>query len=121
MGTRSLTIVRDGNEPKSKRIITMYRQMHGYPSGHGIDLAEFLSEFTIVNGIGLTDNRKTANGSGCLAAQIVAHFKTGVGSIYLQAGTDRDKKGAWDESYIYEVFSDTFDPKAGITMSCYNV
>ena len=99
----------------------MYRQMDGYPSGHGQELAEFLSKFTIVNGIGLTDGRKIANGVECLAAQIVAHFKTDVGGFYLHAGSERDAKGAYGEEYIYEVFADTFNTKEGIKIACYDV
>ena len=71
MGTRSLTFVYDGKEP----MINMYRQYDGYPSGHGSNLAEFLNSFdAIVNGISVGDNRKIANGMGCLAAQLIAHF-----------------------------------------------
>lgn len=80
MGTRSMTFVKDeyGNE-----VLAMYRQMDGYPSGHGLDLAEFLSDIAVVNGISLAEERHVANGAGCLAAQIVAHFKHGAGGIYL--------------------------------------
>jgi hypothetical protein len=122
MGTRSLTIVRNGNEPKSKRIITMYRQMDGYPEGHGIQLAEFLSQITLVNGWSMGEKRKVANGVGCLAAQLVAHFKGGtVGGFYLEAGSDRDAKGTHGEEYIYEIFADTFDIETGIKLTCYSV
>ena len=62
MGTRSLThfIERHTEQPKDKRkkaivkdteIVVMYRQYDGYPSGHGIDLSEFLSKGRLVNGI----------------------------------------------------------------------
>ena len=83
MGTRSLTYVyEDDNEP----IICMYRQFDGYPTGHGAELAHFLLPFKIVNGIsGDAKMGKVANGIGCLAAQLVANFKTCVGNIYLYA------------------------------------
>ncbi len=83
MGTRSLTYVyEDDNEP----IICMYRQFDGYPTGHGAELAHFLLPFKIVNGIsGDARMGKVANGMGCLAAQLVANFKTSVGNIYLYA------------------------------------
>lgn len=83
MGTRSLTYVyEDDNEP----IICMYRQFDGYPTGHGAELAHFLLPFKIVNGIsGNARMGKVANGMGCLAAQLVANFKTDVGNIYLYA------------------------------------
>ena len=47
MGTRSLTtfLEEDGTE-----IAVLYRQMDGYPTGHGQDLKDFLLPFTVVNG-----------------------------------------------------------------------
>jgi hypothetical protein len=73
MSTRSITaVMEDGQE-----LLTMYRQSDGYPSGHGQELADFLKGFKVVNGIsgGAKQEEKIANGLGCLAAQIVAHFK----------------------------------------------
>jgi hypothetical protein len=80
MGTRSLTKVidEDGNV-----LVNMYRQYDGYPSGHGLELANFLYGTVIVNGLGMERPKKLANGAGCLAAQMVAHFKTEPGGIYL--------------------------------------
>jgi hypothetical protein len=81
MGTRSLTFVYQGDEP----IINMYRQYDGYPTGHGAELAEFLGQFhAITNGIAVGEKRRTANGMGCLAAQLVSYFKEDVaGNYYL--------------------------------------
>ena len=82
MGTRSLTYVIDDN--KRTKIINMYRQFDGYPSGHGAELAEFLNSFQeITNGFGFNETRKIANGMGCLAAQLVANFKKEHGGFYL--------------------------------------
>lgn len=96
MGTRCLTTVRDGN----KELICLYRQMDGYPEGHGIDLKNAFEGFRITNGIS-GDPAKTANGVGCLAAQVVAHFKKSdghydngnglqVGGFYLYAPKTRE-------------------------------
>ena len=79
MGTRSNTVVYD----EDVQILNMYRQMDGYPDGHGAELLEFLRPISIVNGI-TTGRANLANGGGCLAAQLVAHFKTGVGGFYIQ-------------------------------------
>lgn len=95
MGTRSLTFVYDGDTP----VINMYRQFDGYPSGHGFELAEFLQGFEIVNGYGEV-KPKLANGMGCLAAQMIAHFKKGVGGFYIHPVTDTD---CWQD-YEYHVF-----------------
>jgi len=61
----------------------MYRHFDGYPSGHGADLADFLHDGKVVNGIPSGDKSKVFNGMSCLAAQMVAHFKDGPGNIYL--------------------------------------
>ena len=45
MGTRSLTYVYDDNNDP---IICMYRQFDGYPTGHGSELADFLTPFKII-------------------------------------------------------------------------
>ena len=97
MGTRSLTFVYDGD----KAIINMYRQFDGYPSGHGIELAEFLGSGEMVNGYSDKD-AKQFNGMGCLAAQMIANFKNSVGGFYIHAVTDTD---CWQD-YEYHVYED---------------
>lgn len=98
MGTRSLTHIKNENDAT---LLTFYRQMDGYPTGHGQELADFINRFTIVNGIGLNDGKKIANGMGCLAAQILAYFKDqhGVGGIYVQTPDAKD----CGEEYTYIV------------------
>ena len=90
MGTRSLTFVYEKYGDKQLPIINMYRQMDGYPSGHGAELAEFLSGFNIVNGYNSDTPTKSANGMGCLAAQLVANFKKGIGQFRLEPAEARD-------------------------------
>lgn len=102
MGTRSLTkIIEKCDDGSKKTITTMYRQYDGYPSGHGIELAEWLSKYTIVNGIRTDETRLIANGMDCLAAQMFAHFKDGPGNIYCM---HPDAKN-YGEEYIYEILS----------------
>lgn len=96
MGTRSLTFVYDGDVP----VINMYRQFDGYPSGHGAELAEFLSGFEVVNGYGEV-KPKVANGMGCLAAQLIANFKKTVGGFYIHPVTETDC-GQEYEYHVYE-------------------
>lgn len=109
MGTRSLTFVtEDAREP----IMCMYRQMDGYPSGHGNELYEFLKTKKIVNGLG-GDYADVANGAGCLAAQLVAHFKDGPGGIYLYRPLKN--MSAWQE---YEYWIDVNDK--GITVKVFS-
>ena len=96
MGTRALTLVYDGEKP----IVNLYRQYDGYPTGHGAELAQFLEGFTIVNGIGAETNR-VANGMGCLAAQVVAHFKDSVGGFYIHS-VDSTECGQDYEYHVYQ-------------------
>jgi len=108
MGTRSLTkIIRKYDD---KPITCMYRQYDGYLEGHGVELAEWLEKYTIVNGIGLDDDRKIANGMECLAAQMYVHFKASgckddgtptasAGNIYCYHPDSTD----CGEEYLYEI------------------
>jgi hypothetical protein len=96
MGTRALTFVYDGDKP----IVNLYRQYDGYPTGHGAELAAFLEDFRIVNGIG-RETTRVANGMGCLAAQIVAHFKDSVGGFYIHS-VDSTECGQDYEYHVYQ-------------------
>ena len=107
MGTRSLTFVYDGEEA----IINMYRQYDGYPSGHGAELAEFLAPFHMVNGLGFNEGRKVANGMGCLAAQLVANFKSDAGGFYLHPTSAVD----CGQDYEYHIYKDAEGLRVRIT------
>jgi len=101
MGTRSLTII--NNSPKlveKEEICVMYRQYDGYPKGHGKELIDFLKGIEIVNGIPLEKSKRMANGMGCLTVQVIAHFKEGVGGIYLERAGTRNM----NEKYIYTIY-----------------
>lgn len=103
MGTRALTVVQEDG----KDVIVMYRQFDGYLDGHGRELAEFLKGVKIGNGIfGDKEMGSFANGLGCLAAQIVAHFKTEVGGFYLYPSGTRD----CGEEFTYIVTARTRKP-----------
>lgn len=99
MGTRSLTVIVDNGWGKNKELLVMYRQFDGYPSGHGKELKEFLAPIAIVNGINPDKGARIANGAGCLAAQMLAHFKDGPGGFYVHAAGSRD----CGEEYTYIV------------------
>jgi len=106
MGTRSLTTFiesyKDQNgKKKKKKLITMYRQYDGYPEDHGLELANFLCQGEMVNGLSIEWKNVQFNGMGCLSAQVVEYFKNGSGGIYLQ----REHKNS-GECYRYEIISD---------------
>ena len=119
MGTRSLTRVietyRDDKKNKQvkTKLVNMYRQYDGYPDGHGMELADFLNGGKVVNGIGTDKN--VFNGAGCLAAQMIAHFKDGAGGIYIQPITANN----CGQEYEYEVVVN-FDTME-LTMKCIEV
>ena len=115
MGTRSTTKFIETwteNEGKQKKqtLMCMYRQFDGYPDSHGQELADFLKEGKLVNGLGGDDGR-VFNGMGCLAAQVVAHFKTGPGGFYISSVKDR-------QQFNYEVIGDFNTRK--LTLVCKN-
>jgi len=111
MGTRSLTFVTktgtysDTGKKYKEKYICMYRQYDGYPDGHGQDLIDFLVSGTMVNGLGMNQGEIVFNGTGCLAAQIVANFKEGAGGIYLYP--TNTKNAGQDYEYHVNFNADT--------------
>lgn len=115
MGTRSLTKViqtwtDESGKKQRKPFTTMYRQYDGYMSGHGADLAEWLSGYALVNGIPMDKSGPMFNGMDCLAAQMFVHFKASgckddgtpsahVGNFYCM---HPDAKNCGEE-YLYEI------------------
>ena len=118
MGTRSLTRIiprqkglsyDDGHNHVEKSVVNIYRQYDGYPEGLGLELAEFLNDFTVVNGMGLEKKPlKLANGTGCLAAQLVQYLKDGPGNVYLET-LNGEPGDSWEE-YIYTVYPKEGEP-----------
>lgn len=96
MGTPHLTIFVD----RCVQVCVLYGQFDGHFRSHGQRLKEFLTPFYLVNGYGSEDSQNSAaNGIGCLAAQAVAHFKTGIGHFLLKSsGANRNQ-----EAYVYFV------------------
>ena len=98
MGTRSLTFVKEQNGRKASTYVCMYRQYDGYPSGHGLELAEFLKGKRLVNGFSLGETN-VFNGAGCLSASMVAHFKSDIGGFYLYPTSTTDA----GQDYRYDI------------------
>lgn len=102
MGTRCLTVFQDEN---LNEIVVMYRQFDGYLAGHGADLKELLWRKHLCNGFSAADKADGCNGMTCLAAQVVAHFKKGIGNFYLHPAGKRD----CGEEFVYTLY-----PKDGV-------
>ena len=92
----------------------VYKHYDRYPQGHPVDLAKFLKNFKIVNGVPYGDDSKMANGLGCLAAQYIAAFKMKAGDLYVEnPNTKRD----WIEYITYVWGADDKD----IWMSIFDI
>jgi hypothetical protein len=121
MGTRSLsTFISTWKDEKTgkvkkEKIVTMYRQYDGYPTGHGNELAEFIAQGKMVNGISCNEQGLVFNGMGCLAAQVVAHFKDGAGGFYLHRGGTTN----CGEEYRYEIIDN--EETRELTFKCIEV
>ena len=121
MGTRSLTKViqiwkdEDKVEYDNQTITCMYRQYDGHIDSHGLELAQWLSGYTIVNGISSDKSEPIFNGMDCLAAQMFAHFKTEAGGIYC---VHPDTKDCWEE-YLYEISNGVVDWEETIFITVY--
>lgn len=100
MGTRSLTFVYNDADAIVP-LVNMYRQFDGYPSGHGLELAEFLENRIVVNGYSEKSD-KISNGMGCLAASMISHFKQTTGEFYIIPVSDKN----CGQDYEYHVFPD---------------
>lgn len=104
MGTRSTyRIIEQFKDDKGKTInqdiCLIYVQYDGYPTGHPMETAEWLSTGKVVNGYSMSEELQF-NGAGCLAAQLVAKMKTGTGGVYLQ--TLKSRGNSW-EDYLYDI------------------
>jgi hypothetical protein len=103
MGTRCLTFVYEKYDHVQKPIVNMFRQYDGYPTGHGAELAEFLTTGRLVNGLALTKTVEEIvfNGMGCLGAQMIAYFKQTPGAFYIHP-VDMTDCGQDYEYHIYD-------------------
>jgi len=96
MGTRALTFVYEGE----RALVNMYRQYDGYPSGHGLELATFLTRGQLVNGLSGKDE-VSFNGMSCLAASMIANFKETPGGFYIYS-VEETECGQDYEYHVYE-------------------
>jgi hypothetical protein len=96
MGTRSTIKIHNGGK-NSDVLVTLYKQFDGYFDGLGEELKSFLEDIHLVNGFSMNEKRKIANGMGCLAAQLIVHFKQGVGGVYVTTEGD-------SQEYNYQIY-----------------
>lgn len=99
MGTRAVTNVVD---EEGTVYVSLYRQFDGYlMGGHGEELANWLKDAVIGNGIGSNPPPNFFNGVGDLAARLVTYFKEDqarIGRVYIvPAGS------GWGADFTYTV------------------
>jgi hypothetical protein len=99
MGTRAIINIKTGNRD-SKALITIYRQMDGYPTGLGNDIATALRGKTVTNGY--SDPTTQTNGIGCAAAMLIADLKDGCGNVYIYEIGSHDV----GEEYTYTLWAE---------------
>ena len=103
------------NEHPENVEVQIYNHYDSYPEGLGLNLAEFLSDFRVVNGLGSDLPDKVANGMGCLAAQLIADMKNGPGNVYVEKPHEdrswidytyyiwcKENKGTWISIFDYD-------------------
>jgi hypothetical protein len=101
MGTRAVTKISGFNT------VYIYRQMDGYPRGHGNDLYTFLKDHRLVNGFTQKqiDSGLYHNGLDDLFAYIVMKLKgmypEHIGNIYLEEGDPSTADRGCDAEYLY--------------------
>jgi hypothetical protein len=104
MGTRSTYRIieqfKQADSITNNEIVLIYCQYDGYPEGHPLQTAEWLSKGYVVNGLGLADDTLVFNGAGCLAAQLIAKMKDGAGNVYVYGMSSRSK---CSEDYLYDI------------------
>ena len=101
------------NEHPEKVHTQIYHHYDSYPDHLGVGLAKFLSDIRVVNGLNKDESTISANGIGCLAAQVLTHLKLGrhyglekgdkiqEGNVYLDwPGTER-----CDIEYTYYIWA----------------
>lgn len=83
-------------------ICSVYIHSDGYIEGVGLELARFLNDIEITNGGYFVSQKgkNYANGISCLAAQYIAHIKTGIGTVYMTSAKD-------SQEYNYKVTVDS--------------
>ncbi len=78
-------VIRVHDKTSNHHLVTIYKHSGGQPSQFGQSLADFLVGFDDI----LPDRKKAtelnrhAVGGGCLAAQLIKHFKEAPGEVYI--------------------------------------
>lgn len=103
------------------KLLNIYVHWDGYPTGHPVEVADYLASGEVANGIPVGQEGVFFNGSTDVAASLVAFLKTKNGSI--QPGNvyvnPIDSFGQCWEDYTYKVIVDEDDNT--ITFQCSDI
>ena len=100
MGTLSTITFYEVREDELLPMVRVLQVYDGYIGGVGHELAEWLLNKRIVNGIKDYSDRKSANGYGDLVAQYIRDHKPIIGDLYIDTFED----SLYDVEYNYEVY-----------------
>ena len=101
MGTRSTYRIIEKHEKQEDQLALVYVQYDGYPEGHPLEIAKWLSEATVVNGFNSNTPALAFNGAGCLAARMIGRLKDDrIGNVYMYPFHNRGNSG---EDYMYDI------------------
>ena len=118
MGTRSTYRIIEKHGEEQDQLALIYVQYDGYPQGHPMRIAEWLSGATVVNGFNSTTPSLAFNGAGCLAARMVGYLKEDtIGNVYLYPFKYRGNSG---EDYMYDIVVYENEPRIEMIAYDYN-
>mgnify|MGYP000852469892 FL=1 len=100
MGTRSVTYIYEMPSLGGKVICAFFRHWDGYPSGHGVDLVNWLEDKSLVNGYTLGTPMTAYNRAGTMAVKLMNHIQDISGCEVIPTDT---KEWTHGEEYIYYV------------------
>jgi len=102
MSTRSVTNIHEMKSlSEEERIVcTFFRHCDGYPDGMGKDLAGYLEDKNLVNGIGMDYVKgRDFNRAGTISIPLMSYIQELSGAEVMPTGSN-----GGDEDYIYDIF-----------------
>jgi|21_taG_2_1085346.scaffolds.fasta_scaffold02924_6 hypothetical protein len=106
MGTRSVTYIHEMESLDEGVVCGFYRHFDGYPSGHGQDMANWLKDKKLVNGIGSDfDPSYMFNRAGAMSVKFVNHIQNVAGAEMI---FERDADVGQDCTYHIWYRNDKF-------------
>jgi len=103
MSTRSLTYIHEMTDQYltgENLVCVFYRHSDGYPSGHGQDLADWLKDKKLTNGVQFGEDRSNKfNRAGTMAVKLVNHIQDISGAEIIFG--DHFDKGQDHDYHVY--------------------